>query len=810
VALKLRDPQGLSEIGFQFQESGPPLPGYLPVRWGTVYPRRVFAPLPLENDDRNLCGLPFGTTFQANGIPFDLPDPRASKDGRTIIVLDKDQKLVIPVGKTVQRLHFFGHVSAKPTTVKEVGARYTLRYQDGTEKTIDLVNMVDFEDILFWGFSKNARFTRNWKLHGGWDGEPFLVNTYTVSTDDKPLKEVALEDTGKGYGFMLLGVTAEVAGADASKAIKEVRFGQNDPGAARNTWQDGTEAGWADIVLSLAQGASQVFSHGSATWRMAAPNGDYDLELEMSGWGGNLGVNVIANGQLRVAAYCPTHQVAPKSPDFSEVIRFPVRVEQGRLDLTIANDAGAGTWWHPAPINGSKWALWGLKLLPASAMIATVGVPRQNRNYFWYRTRFRAPAKKEVAILKVNKAQFGTAVWLNGKPVGEHLGCFTAGYFNLTGVVQWQGENSLVVRIGAHPAAVPETAPAGTDNEKLKWAPGIYDAVSVWFADNPAIESVQVAPRVASSEVVIQTTLTNHGGDRSFTLRHKLAGAPETAEKLTLKAGETRTLARTVKLANAKLWTPETPHLYTLETSTGGDTLSTRFGMREFRFDTATKRAYLNGRPYFLRGSNITLHRFFEDPKCGRLPWDEKWVRKLLAEIPKRLSWNSFRFCIGPVPDMWLDIADEAGLLIQNEFFVWEYRNQWDTEEMARQYGEWMRDNWNHPSVAVWDASNETRSETLMQIIERVRGLDLSNRPWENGYNIPAGPDDPVEDHPYLFGRLGRGFEIPELERMTGAKTTNSPHPTGHAVIINEYGWLWLNRDGTPTELTKDVYARLV
>ncbi len=451
-----------------------------------------------------------------------------------------------------------------------------------------------------------------------------------------------------------------------------------------------------------------------------------------------------------------------------------------------------------------------MKLLPESAMISTVGVPRQNRNYFWYRTSFRAPAKKEVAILKVNKAQFGTAVWLNGKKIGEHLGCFTAGYFDLTGAIQWQGENSLVIRIGAHPAAIPETAPAGTDNEKLKWSPGIYDAVSVWFADNPAIESVQVAPRVGSSEVVIQTRVKNYGKERAFTLRNKLAGTPETAEKLMLKQAETRTVTRTVKVANAKLWTPETPHLYTLETSTGGDSLATRFGMREFRFDTATKRAYLNGRPYFLRGSNITLHRFFEDPKCGRLPWDEKWVRKLLAEIPKRFSWNSFRFCIGPVPDMWLDIADEAGLLIQNEFFVWEYRSQWDTGEMERQYAEWMQDNWNHPSVAIWDASNETRSQSLMNIIERVRGLDLSNRPWENGYNIPVGPDDPVEDHPYLFSRLGRGFEVPELERMTGGKSTNSPHPTGHPVIINEYGWLWLNRDGTPTELTKDVYRRLV
>ena len=45
---------------------------------------------------------------------------------------------------------------------------------------------------------------------------------------------------------------------------------------------------------------------------------------------------------------------------------------------------------------------------------------------------------------------------------------------------------------------------------------------------------------------------------------------------------------------------------------------------------------------------------------------------------------------------------------------------------------------------------------------------------------------------------------------MTGAKTTNSGHPSAHAAVINEYGWLWLNRDGTPTLLTENVYARLV
>src|SRR2546422_5330785 len=41
-------------------------------------------------------------------------------------------------------------------------------------------------------------------------------------------------------------------------------------------------------------------------------------------------------------------------------------------------------------------------------------------------------------------------------------------------------------------------------------------------------------------------------------------------------------------------------------------------------------------------------------------------------------------------------------------------------------------------------------------IIPAVRGLDLSNRPWENSYNSPVGADDPVEDHPYEFQEIDR------------------------------------------------------
>ncbi len=138
------------------------------------------------------------------------------------------------------------------------------------------------------------------------------------------------------------------------------------------------------------------------------------------------------------------------------------------------------------------------------------GKINQDRNYFWYRRTFRAPAAREVAVLKINKAQFGTAVWLNGRKVGEYPGCFSASCFHAERDIKWNAENTVLIRIGAHPAVLPDNYPAGSDFEKIKWTPGIYDSVSLIVCDNPAIEALQVAPRIATGEVVVQTRIKNH------------------------------------------------------------------------------------------------------------------------------------------------------------------------------------------------------------------------------------------------------------------------------------------------------------
>ncbi len=473
----------------------------------------------------------------------------------------------------------------------------------------------------------------------------------------------------------------------------------------------------------------------------------------------------------------------------------------------------------------------------------------QDRNYFWYRRTFQAPKTRAVAILRINKAQFGTAVWLNGHQLAprddawhsEYPGCFTASLWNLNKAIQWNRENTLLIRIGAHPAVLPDNFPAGSDFEKIKWTPGIYDDVSVAFCDNPVIETVQVAPRIATDQIEVQARLKNYSDAPcatpvSYSVETWKGDATESGERVAsgfcpgslggplLSPGEEKVFTWRIRIPHAHLWSPEDPFLYVLQTSTGGDSVRTRFGMREFRFDAATQRAYLNGKVYYLRGSNITLHRFFEDPLCGDLPWNAAWVHKLLAVIPKRIHWNYFRFCIGPVPEHWFDVCDEAGLLIQNEFPVWiggkgwysqqHYVRNYDPDEMIRQYKDWMRDNWNHPSLAVWDANNETKSDIFTdKIIPAVRALDLSNRPWENSYNKPADPNDMVEYHPYFeySGYQGKlTFKLSDLETMDGRPPKGALPSDTNPPVINEYGWLWLNRDGTPTELTKNVYAQLL
>jgi len=462
-----------------------------------------------------------------------------------------------------------------------------------------------------------------------------------------------------------------------------------------------------------------------------------------------------------------------------------------------------------------------------------VGFENDLREAFWYRRTFQVEgAIPEVAILKIHKAKFGTQVHLNGGVVGEHLPCFTPAFVDVREHLKGNGAtNELIIRVGAFRTSVPDNIPSSWDFEKYRYIPGIYDSVKLILSGTPYIVNIQTVPEISNSRVRVTGEISNKGKAKEIRVGYTLREA-DTGK--TVFAGES-TFTKTKKtylilidfpipIKNCRLWSPEDPYLYELELDTGGDTYRTRFGMRSFRFDSKTGRAVLNGKTYYMRGTNVCIYRFFEDESRGNLPWRKDWVRKLHRKF-REMHWNSIRYCIGFPPDFWYDIADEEGLLIQDEFPVWygASKEKWpvglNSEELAREYTVWMRERWNHPCVVIWDAQNETVTEKTGKAIQAVRHLDLSNRPWDNGWSEPQAETDCVETHPYLFSRY-RWKKPSEEGALADLLSTvriplNGPSLSkkkefDNANIINEYGWLWLNRDGTSTVLTRDVYKTLL
>jgi beta-galactosidase len=448
------------------------------------------------------------------------------------------------------------------------------------------------------------------------------------------------------------------------------------------------------------------------------------------------------------------------------------------------------------------------------------------REAFWYSRTFNfdkpVPA---IVILKVSKAMFGTKVFLNGKDLGDHLPCFTPGFFDAKDALT-TGENKLVIRVGSCRNSLPFSIPDGFDFEKDRYIPGIFDNVELIVSGLPNIISAQTAPDINKKEVRVQAKLGNSGkkgaSKINFVVKeaksNKVAG--RIVKEVFIPEEPVREIIVDVKipLKNCKFWSPEDPFLYNLIITTEGDKYETRFGMREFRYDTLTKMTRLNGKPYFMRGSNITLYRFFEDEACKNLPWNLDWVRRLHKSF-KQFHWNSLRYCIGIAPEEWYRIADEEGILIQNEFPLWYGGIGWNvwpeelkSEELAREYTEWIQEQWNHPSVVIWDASNETlshngKTEEIADAISMVRSLDLSDRPWDNSYSSVRSPGDVMELHPYHF--YDPNFKLKDIANAD-VNPGGNPFEKRYMKIVNEYGWLWLSRDGTPTTLTRDLYKNLL
>ncbi len=470
----------------------------------------------------------------------------------------------------------------------------------------------------------------------------------------------------------------------------------------------------------------------------------------------------------------------------------------------------------------------------------------QKPRYSWYKFVFSIDSTfaNHFAILKILKSRFNTQIIINGHDCGTYMQCNTPVEADLTGFLNYKDKNVLLVRIGER-AWLPKESATGFDREKFTDFPGIWDDIFIRFIGPLEINRTLVLPNIKTSKVKVKIKLENRAKflernmeyselkyeAKIFIREKKTKKIVSDTVKLKgkLKCQKSKVVETELKITNPVLWSPKSPFLYQaviiikskeivfndygnpelkkpkLANYFLGDSDKriVTFGMRGF--NGQGKKFMLNGEVIKLFGSSFTLNRFFEDKNRSNLPWDKKWVKKLMVEIPKSLGWNAFRVSIGLLPSFWYDMADEYGFLIQNEYPMWNLRGS--NEEVKKEYTDWVWTDGNHPSIIIWDALNEQTDKFVgKELLPSLRKLDPT-RIWDAGWNDDKEMTkiEMKEIHWYTLAhgwwstneqvkklrkkyRFGNLFsDVYGLEKYSKEKVP---------LILNEYGWLWLNRDG--------------
>lgn len=480
------------------------------------------------------------------------------------------------------------------------------------------------------------------------------------------------------------------------------------------------------------------------------------------------------------------------------------------------NGSRAGLQGHLTVLLNGEWAIGPGGKEPPGEYAHRIPVPAlvdaarpayawEGQQFHWYRWHgnIEKPVEGDRVYLVVEQAMFGTFVIVNGVDVGGDIACYTSQEYDITACIT-AGENEILIRVGDRATLPPESA-VGKDQERKTFIPGIWGDVRIERSGIPRIRVVQMVPHVESAVAEARITLENpaevgYSVNVTASIRERKTGrlcGRTVTQEVVLGGRESGKIAVTVPVSGMAVWSPASPFLYEclVESSVGKQVVDSRmvvFGMREFRVEG--RHFFLNGKRIRLRGGNIAFHRFLSDDQRGLLPWNPEWIRRALIDLPKEHNFNFFRNHIGQMYNRWYDIADEHGMLLQNEWQFWTTSGT--KEQIVREFTRWIEDNANHPSIVIWDPLNESSDAVIQdEVVPMMKELDPT-RPWESV--------DFVEEHPYIYslgpvlneGKFGFTRGLGDIEK--------SNRPT----MLNEFVWWWLDRECRPTSLMEGVVER--
>ncbi len=189
-----------------------------------------------------------------------------------------------------------------------------------------------------------------------------------------------------------------------------------------------------------------------------------------------------------------------------------------------------------------------------------------------------------------------------------------------------------------------------------------------------------------------------------------------------------------------KLWTAETPNLYTVKFSAAGETITRKIGFRTIEISPDYE-LLINGTPVKLKGVN----HHDTHPEKGWTMSEEDYVRDL--KLMKELNINTIRTSHYPPAPKFLDYCDEMGFYviletdIETHGFLRRYANvgysfdvdspdwpcvnpEWKGEFLSRMERAYERDKI-HSSIIMWSTGNESGfGENQHDMIEWLKSRD--------------------------------------------------------------------------------------
>jgi hypothetical protein len=447
--------------------------------------------------------------------------------------------------------------------------------------------------------------------------------------------------------------------------------------------------------------------------------------------------------------------------------------------------------------------------------------------YGWYRKHFDVPAEwngKRICMEFDGVFQVAE-VFVNGKPAGGHRGGYTGFSLDITGAVK-AGDNVVAVRVNnlwdarLAPRAGEHVFSGGIyRNVRLVVTAPLHVAWYGTFVTTPQVSKESGTVNV-KTEVVNESGAARSATVKTLVLDAKGAIVAEMEATQTMAASSTNILDQTsAPIANPKLWSPETPVLYTvktvvLEDGKPVDEYLSPFGFRWFKF-TADQGFFLNGGHRYFKGANV--HQ--DHAGWGDAVVDSGFFRDV--KLVKDAGFDFIRGSHYPHAPAFSRACDELGLLFWSENCFWgtggfKGDGYWncsaypvnEADEAGFEAGvkaslrDMIRIHRNHPSIIVWSMSNEPFFSDnrvmprvrrfLRELVAYSHELDPT-RPAAIG-GCQRGGIDKLGD---IAGYNGDGARLPEYQNP-GLPSVVSEYGSTIADRPGRYAPGWGDLPGTP------------